>query len=94
MNGAAGRGGSAAASLLPAANGASGARGAAAAGNGTLTTAQAAAQMALCNGAGQMNGLVPVRTGLAWATLGVHPFLCQYCCSVAWEVSGDIVSTT
>ncbi|KAK9816633.1 hypothetical protein WJX72_003077 [[Myrmecia] bisecta] len=35
----------------------------------SLTPAQAAAQMALSNGTAQPNGMVPVRTGLAWATL-------------------------
>ncbi len=72
VNGTAGRAGSAAASLLPAAGAVAGARGAAAAGNGALTSAQVAAQMALCNGTSHLsnNGLTPVRTGLAWATLG------------------------
>lgn len=71
VNGTVGRAGSAAASLLPAAGTVAGARGAAATGNGALTSAQAAAQMALCNGGtGHLNGLMPVRTGLAWATLG------------------------
>lgn len=72
VNGTAGRAGSAAASLLPAAGAVAGARGAAAAGNGSLTSAQVAAQMALCNGTSHLsnNGLTPVRTGLAWATLG------------------------
>jgi hypothetical protein len=56
-----------------------GAAGGGAAGNGSLTSAQAAAQMTLCNGGpGQMNGLVPVRTGLAWATLGECPLLRQH----------------
>jgi hypothetical protein len=64
------------ASLMPPPSTGAGTRGAASAGgNGNLTTAQAAAQMALCNGSGQMNGLVPVRTGLAWATLGELPVL-------------------
>ncbi len=71
-NGTVGRAGSAAASLLPAAGTVAGARGAAATGNGALTSAQAAAQMALCNGTGHLNGLMPVRTGLAWATLGIQ----------------------
>ncbi|CAL8467651.1 g7189 [Coccomyxa elongata] len=72
VNGTAGRAGSAAASLLPAAGAVAGPRGAAAAGNGALTSAQVAAQMALCNGTSHLsnNGLTPVRTGLAWATLG------------------------
>ena len=42
-------------------------------GKGGLTGSQAAAQLALCNGSsGHVNGLVPVRTGLAWATLGAQ----------------------
>jgi len=40
---------------------------------GGLTSSQAAAQLALCNGSSSpVNGLVPVRTGLAWATIGKH----------------------
>lgn len=36
-------------------------------------TSSAAAQVALCNGSSShVNGLVPVRTGLAWATLGAR----------------------
>ena len=47
---------------------------------GGLTSSQAAAQLALCNGSSNhVNGLVPVRTGLAWATLGcVLAPVCMY----------------
>ena len=67
-NGASGSWGGAAAALPASAGGSKGA-------NPALTSAQQVAQAALCNGSSgqqQGNGLVPVRTGLAWATLGVH----------------------
>lgn len=68
------------AALMPAPGTGTSPRGAAAvSGNGSLTTTQAATQMALCNGSNQMNGLVPVRTGLAWATLGELPFTFSTC---------------
>lgn len=38
----------------------------------TMTVAQAAAQSTLAATATTRNGMVPVRTGLAWATLGEH----------------------
>ena len=37
-----------------------------------LTPAQAAAQAAINNGIAHQNGVVPVRTGLAWAPGGRH----------------------
>ena len=54
-------------------------------GKGGLTGSQAAAQLALCNGSSShVNGLVPVRTGLAWATLGVQhrPLACSTCVAI------------
>ena len=70
--------------LLPA-PGSSGAVRPAGPGKGGLTGSQAAAQLALCNGSSShVNGLVPVRTGLAWATLGVQhrPLACSTCVAI------------
>ena len=41
-----------------------------------LTPAQAAAQAAINNGIAHQNGVVPVRTGLAWAPGGQYLLMC------------------